>query len=140
MLSVSMPDFAGLEAKLRAMANEAETKIHNELQTFGEETVTELQQIILSGQIAPPKVGGGVTFVDTGNYVNSYDTVTTGVSMGLGPTGDNKNMPNADLADLLEFGSSIMPARPHVRPMILRVETRLPRLGKRISNAVLGRP
>ena len=80
--------------------------------------------------------GEDTAIVDTQTYIDSWKAQVDGTKLGVGPTGDNKNMSNEALGELLEYGTAKMPARPHQRWLDEMGKNRINQLGKEIGDAL----
>ncbi len=107
---------------------------------FGQKTVEKLQRDIRSGKISPVKLDSSKpTLVDSGKYVNSYSARTLApLQVTVRAEGMNDEMSNHDLGELLEYGSTTVQARPHLRPLKLWVEERLSKIGRETFNGLFG--
>ena len=91
------------------------------LTDFGEAAVAKLQADAHAGRFGPDKKkppGVGPPLIDSGNYISSIQAESLGSDLQIKPTGSNTYMSNEALGELLEYGSSKMPARPHFRKIL----------------------
>lgn len=119
MLKVKAKGFEEGRDLFGRAADNYETTVGLSLLEFGEHAVDQMKQRIESNSVKPQKLvpDGKPTLVDDGTYKNSYKVEIIGnTEIGIGPTGQNSEMSNAELGERIEFGDENMVARPHQRP------------------------
>lgn len=92
---------------------------------YAEDLVFRFKADVKGGllKLAPKQRGTGVPLVDTEKYITSWKATTKqGPSFTIGPTGNNARMSNEALGQLLEYGHGNMPARPHMRVLVLKLK------------------
>lgn len=130
------------EAELRKMVRTFKPAIRLELAIFAQEGVDKLKELVYGNQLKlPPKKrpNGKPPLLDSEKYIKSFKvSYGPGLSAGFGPTGENDNMSNEALGELLEYGNAQIPARPHIRPLGIWIERRLYVLAERIAKRLVG--
>lgn len=127
--------------KLLAMPAKADRAVEVALSETAKAVVGRFQRMILNNEVRPPKKRGrGPTLYDEGRYVQSFRAFRTGKGLlKFRFVGMNRHMGNAALADLLEYGTKKVPARPHLRKLRDWFSTRGVALIKRRIAYELGR-
>lgn len=140
-VTVRLTNFKEGAALLKAGSRRFKSVVKDELRVFSEEAVQRLKEMVLNNELnLPPKrrPDGKPPLYDSGKYISSYKVEMTGNVSSIGPTGLNDNMSNEELANILEFGDGMgIPPRPHLRPLGLWIERKLPTLAERIVRNVL---
>lgn len=137
MLKVKAKGFEEGRDLFGRAANNYETSVGLSLLEFGEHAVDQMKRRIESGSVKPVKLhpDGKPTLVDDGTYKDSYKVDIIGnTEVGIGPTGQNGEMSNAELGEKLEFGDDDMVARPHQRPWREQMRQQAPR---RVGDSVV---
>ena len=117
-------------------ADNYETNVGLSLLEFGEHAVDQMKKRIETNSVKPGKQhpDGKPTLVDDGTYKDSYKVEIIGeTEIGIGPTGQNSEMSNAELGVRLEFGDGTV-ARPHQRPWREQMRQQAPR---KVGNSVV---
>jgi hypothetical protein len=140
-IRVHMTGLSESELKLRLAAKAVDPVVRRELAVLGGEAVLWLQKKVKSGALglAPKRhPDGKPPLVDTGTYINSYDSeVSDDNTLSIEAKGTNTNMANADLGELLEYGWGNVPARPHIRPLVRWVlQTQAEKFWQRVIKGV----
>lgn len=122
---VTASGFKESELKMRLASKLYAPVVRWQLQRLGDAAVDWLKLMVRSdafGLARKVRPNGKPPLIDTENYINSYVADVEDANLFIWSDGMNKNMPNEDLAELLEYGwhtaTSYVPARPHIRPMI----------------------
>jgi len=127
-IEVKVSGFKEGAAMFRGASRRFKKVMEKQLQKFGDDLVRETQARIQGGDFGPPKVrGDGPPLYDKGIYCKSFEARANGTKLLFGPEGDNLNMSNAALSELLEYGTKKMPARPHIRAILTYAERTAPR-------------
>lgn len=143
-IKIGAGDFKRLEGDIRSTSGRFASVVHEELKGFCEDRIKDLKRDIWSNEYnLPPKWrdNGKPPLIDSEKYINSYQANVKGTEASIGATGMNDHMSNEELGELLEYGlagENGFPARPHLRPWEAQVESKLPLLGKRIRDGLLG--
>lgn len=142
-ISVKLRGFDTGRAELRR-ANARFSQVATEsLIAFSDETIKKLQSEARGGKLPGLSDGGrdGLPLIDSGKYIDSFKTETSGPGqVDIVNEGDNDNMSNAALSEVLEYGTSTSRAIPHIRPLMNWVEKVAPKkVGDRIIRGLFGR-
>lgn len=143
---VKLHGFVEGEAELRSMKRRFRPVVSKHLKKFGDEQVAWLKLKVLTGGLGlPPKRrhDGKPPLFDSGKYINGYVADVEGMKLQILATGRNDHMLNEDLAELLEFGFTTKEGiyhapLPHIRPMLVHMESQIPKLGKEIADELFG--
>ncbi len=143
MISVTLTGFnEGIRVFRKAQRN-YDKVLSKALLDFGEETVDKLKKDAYAGAFGPAKrtPNGSPPLIDTEVYIKSYKAKPSGnLKVDIEAEGDNTFLSNADLAELLEYGSSLVPAHPHLRILAVWIERNLSRrVGDRMFRGLFGR-
>lgn len=139
-LSVKLYGFAEGRGQLKRMQRGYRRVAAAALLDFGNEAVQKLKNDASAGAFGPPKRkdDGKPPLIDTFVYINSYKAVAVGeLELAIIAEGDNLNMSNAALAELLEYGSTKIAARPHLRVLGVWAEANMPtKVGEKIARGL----
>jgi HK97 gp10 family phage protein len=135
---------AELQRNFRAVARAAEVGMVSGLNAVGEEVVRDIKDSI-SDPYPPASAGGSPPHKRTGNLRDGYSAAAVQARDAMGQFTDAtleirntaRSVGNGESYwDYVEFGTSRMEARPHIRPAMNRARGRMPAtLARRIAAA-----
>lgn len=141
-VTVKLSGFAEGQQLFERASREAPEVVDRALDKLGKAYVAELRRMIMAREISPPKIrkDGKPTLYDSGRYIDGYVWDAKNRQLIVRPSGDNDNMSNEALSDILEYGTGAIPAHPHIRRVNAWTRDRGARLvGKEIADELLRR-
>ncbi len=137
-ITIKLNGFAEGQAAIRQNLRDLPNIAEEALLAMGDKAIEKLRSDAYAGRFGSSKADG-LSLIDLENYINSYKASSAGrLSMQINPEGQNQHMSNAELAELLEYGTTKMPAIPHIRILGHWIETYGGRMvGVKIAEALL---